>query len=337
MLAFLILTVSCFVRDFDESLESHLSINKELTLGFFYNNNLKDINEYKKMLNRVIKYTKDFEILMVNCSKYLSICIDKSADPLPAAILYLPKGKHGITMSLEISLYNIITFITERTNIKPRLPKSQIIELNRNNFASFFYTGDYHIIEYFEEHDQASEMLDISYEEISNIYSEDNDIKFGRVNCTNDIKFCLEVGTSLVPIIRLYKHGWAEVYSGIREVPYIVNFINDNCKKHRSINGEYKHEFDDSIEEIVKNFMKKPNKKEFINQIETHTNGQAFSLIMNRIMKDGSSAINNMISNLHILLNDPNVKGESQDRVSEKISMLKIFQKYYPYVGESEL
>lgn len=337
MIEFFIFTISCMLRDFDESLESHLSINGVLTLGFFYSKYSQNVNEYKKILNRVIKYTQDFEILLVNCSDYLDVCIDQSADSLPAVKLYPPQGRNAITMSLEISLYNIITFITQRVDIKSHLPKSQVIEINRNNYANFFYTGDYHIIEYIENNDQSSEMLDISFEEISNIYSTDEEIKFGRVNCSNDIDFCLEVGTSSVPIVRLYKNNETFLFTGTREIPYILNFINENCNKHRTINGESKFVFSEKVEGIVEDFMKKPNKNKFINEIKNLHNGHAFSVIMKRIMNEGSSSISKMITNLQSLHNNPNVKGESLTNVDEKIAMLRLFQKYSPYVEENEL
>lgn len=336
MIELFIFTISCFVRDFDESLESHLSINGALTLGFFYNKNSNYI-EYKEMLNRVIKYTEDFEIILVNCSKYLSVCIDKFADIIPCVKLYSPKGSQVVTMSLEISAYNIITFVTQRTRIKSKLPKSQILQINRLNYADFFHSGDYHIIEYIESNDQSSEMLDISYEEISQIYSKDEDIKFGRVNCSDDIDFCLEVGTDSVPIVRLYKNNETILFAGTREIPYILNFINENCNKHRSMNGENVFNFDSSFEEIINNFMKKPDKNKYINEIKSKRNGHSFSIIMNRIMKEGTSSISNMLNNLISLYNDPNVKGDSLINVEEKISILKLFKKYSPYVGETDL
>lgn len=339
MIYFYILTASCMLQDFDPSLESHLSINGVLTVGFFYDKHQQNFDEYKKMLSRVIQYTEDFEIILVNCSNYLSTCIDQFAEQLPSVKLYLPKGSKPVTMALEMSLYNIITFITQRTKIKSRLPQSKVLNINRNNYASFFYTGDYHIIEYIENNDQSSEMLNISFEELSNIYSNDIDIKFGRVDCTGDIDFCLEVGASSVPIINLYKNGEVTQFYGTREIPYILNFINENCNKHRSINGENKFvmEFDSKIEEIVDNFMKNPNKSKFIDEIKTFKNGQAYSVIMNRIMKEGEPSIGKMLTNLRSLSKDQNVKDESFYNVAEKISMLKLFHKHLPYVEETEL
>ena len=331
------------VKQYEPPLFYLLNPEDKSTLSFFYDKNTKNINDYLNVIDRVDQYSEGFEIVTVNCSNYLSLCSNRHVDPLPSVGLFIP-NRDRVIMSYEFSLYSIIKFVTARVqSAKSFLPPSQVHVLDAKNYSSIFNNGDYHIIEFIQKGDDMSDMLDMSFEEISNIYKDEIDMKFGKVDCSNDIDFCLHIGALEIPIIRIFHENEYWTYQGIREIPYILDFINLQCKKNRKYDGSYSFEFSVDIENTIRDFMKTVDKKICIEHIEelskndpNHHFYHSIVVIMNRILKDGDKVIETQKNNLLSLLMNKNIKNESQENVAEKLEILNLFQKYTPFVSPKD-
>ena len=334
MLAFYFITSICVVREYEKQLYYRLIPENGFTLAFFYNAKT-NLDEARSILKKVNDYTEEFDILMINCDKFVSLCENRHVHHQPSIHLFKPNRFEGVEMSLEMSTYNIIDFLKPRASINVRLPPSRVINIKRSNYDKFFYNGNYHIIEFIQSNDQKSEMLNTSFEEIAQIYSQEFDIKFGRVDCSQDVDFCYDIGTAMAPIIRIYKENGTKVFEGRREIPDIISFINQETGKHRNRNGDYSFSFDAETEQIIKDFMKKPNKHQYIQQIQSKPNGESFSVIMNRVIQ--SKTVESQLKTLNELSLNRNVSQQSKEKVMEAISMLNLFRKYEPYVDEKEL
>ncbi|OHT13293.1 hypothetical protein TRFO_16620 [Tritrichomonas foetus] len=321
------------IHDYNTSLYSYLSPEKTYTLGFFYKSETPNLDEKKMIMNMVDKYIEGINILSVNCSEFDSLCSHRYIDIFPTIALFRPNNQEKILMSLEFSLYSIVDFAVSKGNARSLLPPSKVQKITSHNYSTFLNSATYKVIEYIDHPDRSSDMLLISFEELSFIFSEEIEIKFGKVNCSEDIDFCFDVGTSSIPIVRLYHEDKHYLYEGTREVPYLVDFINYHCKTHRSINRSYSFVFDATLENIVSDFMKKTNKQQYIDQMIKYSD--AFVVTMKRIQENGEKALFDQKENLMRLYNDPYVKGKAKENVAGKLEMLSVFEKYLPYIPEN--
>ena len=127
-------------------------------------------------------------------------------------------------------------------------------------------------------------------------------------------------------------------YVGIRELPYLLKFINEKCGKQRKINGEIDFEypqFNKYIKQFMENIHDKNKQKAIISNVAKLEKSDLCVKLMKRFMND-NKFINAELDKVNKIINSlslPKIytnKANSYIKVNEAKYILEVFKKYIP-------
>lgn len=239
MLPFLFIC-SFSIIEYEPGLDDLFRAGDNPLAALFYDSSRPDTTRELRVFERVSTLLYKVDFAQCDCAKYPSVCQNLFIDPLPAVRLWAARSEpHEFTN--EHSVYAIMTFIQSHAqgavSLVTKNPDN-LKAVNSSNYAAFVSNGGCNIIAYMMPRDRMSKLLYPTLRELADIYQDDVDVNIGEVNCSDHMPFCKHVGINAAPILRLYKDGNYTDYVGTREVPYLLDFINEKCGKKRNEEGE---------------------------------------------------------------------------------------------------
>ena len=280
---------SCYkVEDLDRDVGDYLQFPNESMIVYAYLKdnrssitNLKTIKRDISLLKRTYNLFPTIKFASINCANHPEICKNNQMEPLNSITLFTkfdPLTKQFEKKSSytnEISLYALSSFISYKTKLKPINQMHEQKYLSYNNFTEFIKNHQYTIIFFTSRDSRMSQLLLPTISEISDAYSEDQNIGVAEVECKKYLDLCLEANVDAAPTIRVYKNkdlnNFTDYINGIREFRYIIDYTNKECHSFRKSEGKVNMSL--YLGECSYHFLKEKNslinKKDFVqNDIE---------------------------------------------------------------------
>ena len=282
-LIFLISFSLCKIIEIEEDFNKIINNDDDSLIVYAYiknsRTNYQDFKQIKhdfSILKRISEIFPSLIVGTINCDKYQELCKKNFVEPQNSISFF--KNFDKITQKFsktsqytnEISLYALSSFISYKSELIPTIKMNEQQYLNENNFTDFIKKHDYNIIFYTSRDSRMSQLLLPTISEISDAFIKDENIGVAEVQCHEIIDFCIKKNIDFVPTIRIYKHKNEENYTdftgGTRELPYILDFINRECKSYRKSEGKVNMSlyFDNCSFNLFKQKIKEFKKKENI-------------------------------------------------------------------------
>jgi hypothetical protein len=327
MLSPILWLFSCsIVHTYTPELEHLFHPKKQPTIFLFYSAiSPADMS----IFDRAASLVYGAEFVSVDCDKYFALCKKKMIEPLPGIRLASPSGSF-LTLTNELSCYPIVEFVL--SNSKAR----SIIELGHNlrtlgesNFSDFLLRPGYNLVTFMNSRDRMSTLLYPTVWQLADIFEKEGDMAFGIIDCYANVSFCFSVGVTAAPLLQIYNNGQVSRYSGIRELPYLLDFVNGECGKMRNRDGGLiTLSSDSAIEKRLAEFLNADKSEQEIiaQKFEADPKLPEYARAIRRIMKEGVTSIGSDIAKCEKLLMTA-LDEEARARVQNQLTILRQFDK----------
>eukprot|EP00604_Paraphysomonas_vestita_P002537 CAMPEP_0174818770 /NCGR_PEP_ID=MMETSP1107-20130205/1627_1 /TAXON_ID=36770 /ORGANISM="Paraphysomonas vestita, Strain GFlagA" /LENGTH=312 /DNA_ID=CAMNT_0016031107 /DNA_START=182 /DNA_END=1121 /DNA_ORIENTATION=+ len=173
------------------------------------------------------------------------------------------------------------------------------------------------------------------YEQLAKVFAGEKDVVIANVDATENGELATRFGISGYPTLKLFQGGSSEPidYQGAREVPNLVEFVNEHAGTYRLPNGELSAEAG-SIEVLDNLIIAAPEFNEAFyttlaaaaSELDQPTK-ETYLSFAKKIAQKGSSYVATELKRLRGLVSSKNITPEKKKSFYLKINILKKFSR----------
>jgi len=324
MFLFLPLTYSRLIEFSPKTIKEYKN-NGDPFIGLFFSNTTKvDFDYVFKSFKRTSEYFPNVDFTMVDCIKYQQECMDNGINAAPSVYAFTKHHSHPLSFTNEISLYALAQFVNYTTKKEPIMPMLEPFIVGMDQINWFWAQKECTAMFYVSKTDRMSKVLLPTIGQLTKTFENDPKVSIGMHRCTDNIDFCLSIGIEYAPLLVIYKDQKNISYQGTREFPPLLDFINKQCGTMRVSEGDLNDHagvrFD--LNSTIKSVL--GGNSQLIDQIDSSD----YQMVLKAISNDRS--IDKLLQKCLLLLKNPQIKGESRDRVMIKKNILNHIQSLKP-------
>lgn len=304
----------------------------EPVLALFYDLPMNKSKRSMRQLHRLAELVSGVTLVTCNCDEYPDVCLELFVEPLPGFRLFTSHRAEPYEFTNEHSLFPLLDFVKYGAKAVSSLIESPKLEnVTAENYVEVSTGGNCNVIAYTLPRDRMSQLFAPTMRELAHIYKDEVDMNFGVVNCSANMSFCRGVGIDAAPIVRVYRNGEYVDYEGVREIPYLVGFINEKCHRFRNDEGVLVYPHKNVVMAVYEKFAA-ANHEEREEMIKKYSSSKSLELFVNtmkRIERDGVESIHKGIEMCDRLLADSKLEGISRQKVEAEKQILVRFERVF--------
>ncbi|TPX34532.1 hypothetical protein SmJEL517_g02896 [Synchytrium microbalum] len=175
------------------------------------------------------------------------------------------------------SLEDFITFIGQKTGLKPKIkaPQTSVTVLTSGNFNEFVGTQNKNVlVEFYAPWCGHCKTLAPIYEKVAKDFAQEKDCVVANVDATASADLAEKYGVTGYPTIKFFPKGSSEAteYNGGRTEEDFLTFLNDKCGTQRTAGGGLSDSVGrvSGLNELVKKFISsKETRESVIEEVKT--------------------------------------------------------------------
>ena len=320
------------ILEYSDERQDVFAVTDEPVLALFYDGETPATKRAKGLLERVSNLTTGVSFAVCDCGRFPDTCISLFVEPLPGFRLFTARRTEPYEYTNEHSLFALLDFLKRNTKCVSAVQESgKLFNVTAGNYDEISTGGSCNVIAYVLPRDRMSLLFAPTIRELAHVYRDEVDMNFGVVNCTANMTFCRSVGIDAAPIVRVYKGTEYVDYEGVREVPYLVDFVNAQCGRFRTQEGLLVYPHEDLPFSTYQRFAN-GNRALREQMIAKFAGLRGFELVhntMKRIDRDGPESIGKGLEMCEKLLKDHEVEGIARQKVAVEKEILKNFERAF--------
>lgn len=247
--------------------------------------------------------------------------------------------QHSLSFFIYLYLLIFFSWINKKAGTKRihKTPVSYTQVLDSNNFDQFVGGDKPAFVEFYAPWCGHCKSLAPKYEELSSIFSSDDDLIIAKVDASEQTALASKYGISGFPTLKFFPAGSTEPedYTGGRETEDMLAFLNEKTGKKRTVTGGFEENVGrlSYLDELLQNtktytqetYQKAANLVGENHKPEDEQNEKTYLAILNKIVKEGVSYINKEEERINRLLST-NLKPQARSKFFLRLNILKAFK-----------
>jgi len=237
---------------------------------------------------------------------------------------------------------DIVNYIKENANAKPKKSSSSVVVLTSKNFDQVVKDPSKNVlVEFYAPWCGHCKSLAPDYEKVANAYKNEKDVVIANFDADNSAHkdIAAKYGVTGFPTLKWFpkaKKEEPEDYNVGRDVDSFVNFVNEHAGTHRNAAGGLDSTAGrvSSLDEIAKRFVAASNQKDLLaeaTRAASHLSGddaqnaKFYLKAMEKVQAEGQSFLKNEQARLKKLADSPSTNSAKVDEFTVRANILGAF------------
>jgi len=304
--------------------------------------------EYEIVGQTFSRFQSSVVIAKVDCDAEGGLCSKHGIQGFPT-LKFFNKGDVQ-NYEGERTAEGIISFINEITGLRAKIPKapSKVVDLNGDTFDKLVLQSNKHVfVEFFAPWCGHCKQLAPDWEKLAIVFENEPNIIVAKVDSTKHELLASKYKVEGYPTLYFFgadqKENKPLLYSGERDLPTMIEFLNEHCGTSRTFDGRL-NELAGRIEkfdQLAKQFVSSKDQKSLLKEATQFSNNldstspeflwsQAYLKAMQKLMtldqQEAIKYLSNESERLTRMITSPSVLPAKRDEFSIRLNVLNAFK-----------